>query len=202
MKMLKLTGAFALLAFTASVAAADAKAPAKPAPAPAKDAKPAPAKEEKIPPPKDARMGPPKPGPEMDKIKGWVGNWKCKGTTSDPGGQAIKTTSTIKVTKDLDGFWLSVVYTRAKNKELPMQFVGHAAIGWDSVAKSYAFIGVDNMGGWINLHAPDALAWTGDVGMMGQKAPATYTFTSPDPKHLTTVLNIGGKEVGKDECAK
>jgi hypothetical protein len=163
-------GTFVLLTtFSAGIAGAQPAAPAKPAePAakPAADKAAAPA----------APMQPPKPAPENDVIKRSAGTWTCEGTAKGPDGNEMKYKSTWNVKSVLGGHWHSIVYKRAKSGPMPA-FEGNATVGYNTAEKKYWFVGVDNMGGWIDLTSTDGAAYAGEGSPMGKKGPVKFTFT-------------------------
>ena len=139
MKSIKLVGMVVSLLFATSLAFAQDKAkPAAPV-APAAPAAPAAA----------APMGPPKPSPELDAAyKGMEGSWKCDTTFAanamGPGSPEVKAKTTIKIKKELGGFWYRGDYETKKTKDFPgMQ--GTVYLGQDG--KQLLTTSVDAMGG-------------------------------------------------------
>jgi hypothetical protein len=163
-----LMAAFALLT-TSSALAAEPPKPAEPA----KPAAEKPAAEKP-----GAPMQAPKPAPENDVIKKSVGNWSCEGTAKGP---ESKYKSTWSVKSILGGHWYGITYKRAKAGPMPA-FEGNATIGYSVADKKYWFVGVDNMGGWINLTSTDGATYTGDGTPGGKKAPVKFTFTGGKDK--------------------
>jgi hypothetical protein len=106
------------------------------------------------------KMEAPKPYAELDQIKPLAGTWSCDGKVpAGPMGPAHDTKATVSWKWELDNFWLIGSREVKKTKEMPMAFMGHVTIGWDKSQNKFVFVGVDNMGGWINL---TSTGWTGD----------------------------------------
>jgi hypothetical protein len=158
--------AFALL-FASTAAAQPAK--------PAEPAKPAAEK------PAAAPTAPPKPAPENDVIKKSVGSWSCEGGVKMGDNPEAKYKSTWTVKSILGGHWYSIAYKRMKMGGLG-GFEGDATVGWDAVGKKYWFVGVDNMGGWINLTSTDGAAYSGEGIPGGKKTPVKFVFSAGKDK--------------------
>jgi Protein of unknown function (DUF1579) len=182
-------------------------APAKPAaPAPAAAAaKPAAAPAAAPPPPA------PKPAPELEQLKYFEGNWRCEGKQpAGPFGPEHPYKSTFKMKKDVDSFWISLEYEQKKSKLHPMPIKAKGFVGFDSVAKKFFTIGVDNTGGWISESSTgwegDKLVFSGEGSMMGQKVAFRETYAKKgDKAFLWTGEMKMGKDfisVGSDDCKK
>jgi hypothetical protein len=186
-----------------------AAAPAKPAPAPAAAAKPAaaPAAPAAAAPPPPA----PKPAAELEQLKYFEGTWKCAGKQpAGPFGPEHDYKSSFKMKKDVDNFWVGLEYEQKKSKVHPMPIKAKGFVGWDSVAKKFVTIGVDNTGGWITESSTgwegDKLVFSGDGSMMGQKVSFRETYAKKgDKAFLWTGEMKMGKDfisVGTDDCKK
>jgi len=183
-------------------------APAKPAAAPAAASKPAAA------PPAAAAAPPPpapKPAAELDQLKYFEGTWKCAGKQpAGPFGPEHDYKSSFKMKKDVDNFWIGLEYEQKKSKVHPMPIKAKGFVGWDSVAKKFVTIGVDNTGGWITESSTgwegDKLVFSGDGSMMGQKVSFRETYAKKSDKaFLWTGEMKMGKDfisVGTDDCKK
>jgi hypothetical protein len=125
---------------------------------------------------KPAPMTPPKPAPENEVIKKSAGTWSCEGTAKGPDGQEMKYKSSWTVKPTLGGHWFTVVYKRSKSGPMPA-FEGNATVGFNVAEKKYAFVGFDNLGGWINLSSSDGALFAGEGSPMGKKGPVKFTFT-------------------------
>ena len=180
----------ALIAVPLAAFAQPAKAPAAGAPAvapkqpPAEPAKPAP-------------PAAPTPAKELDVAKPYAKNWNCTDSTN----AAEKKTSKLSWKLDVNKFWYAVRMDVAKSKTSP-GFTGVGYVGIDPVSKGWMFVGVDNMGGWINLKAPataltaDGAVFDGEAASMMGKAPAKFTFKH-DAKAKT--MSFAGEFGGKKE---
>jgi hypothetical protein len=191
-----------------AAAPAPAAVPAKPAaPAPAAvAAKPAPAPAAAAPPPPA-----PKPAPELDQLKYFEGSWKCEGKQpAGPFGPEHPYKSSFKMKKDVDNFWIALEYEQKKTKVHPMPIKAKGFVGFDSVAKKFVTIGVDNTGGWISESSAgwegDKLVFGGEGAMMGQKVSFRETYAKKGDKAFTWTGEMKmGKDfisVGTDDCKK
>jgi len=183
-------------------------APAKPAAAPAAAAKPAaaaPAAAAAPPPPA------PKPAAELDQLKYFEGTWKCAGKQpAGPFGPEHDYKSSFKMKKDVDNFWIGLEYEQKKSKVHPVPIKAKGFVGWDSVAKKFVTIGVDNTGGWITESSTgwegDKLVFSGDGSMMGQKVSFRETYAKKSDKAFlwTGEMKLGKDfiSVGTDDCKK
>jgi Protein of unknown function (DUF1579) len=186
-----------------------AAAPAKPAAAPAAAAKPAaaPAAPAAAAPPPPA----PKPAAELDQLKYFEGTWRCAGKQpAGPFGPEHDYKSSFKMKKDVDNFWIGLEYEQKKSKVHPLPIKARGFVGWDSVAKKFVTVGVDNTGGWITESSTgwegDKLVFSGDGSMMGQKVSFRETYAKKgDKAFLWTGEMKMGKDfisVGTDDCKK
>jgi hypothetical protein len=151
--------------------------PPKAADKPAAAAKPAAEPAPGGPPP-----GPPKPAPENEMIRKSNGTWKCEGTAKGPDGQDMKYKSSWLIKPALGGHWFTVVYKRSKMGPMP-PFEGNATVGYNVAEKKYAFVGFDNLGGWVDLLSADGAVFTGEGSPMGKKGPVKFTFTPGKDKN-------------------
>jgi hypothetical protein len=202
MTTIRFSGALTALVLASTSAASLAQAP-KPAPAPAAAAGP-PAVASAPPP------GPPKPPAELDQIKWLEGSWRCDGKA--PAGamgpeHAYK--STMKVKRELDGFWYSGDYEQKKTKDNPMAVKARSFLGFDPVAKKVISLGVDNFGGALQLTGPiagDKISTEGEGNNGGQKMGFKEVFTKTGDKSLTWHGELRmGKDwivVGDDACKR
>ena len=192
-----LTGLFTILALTSLAGASRAQAP-KPAAAPAAT------------PPPAGPPGPPKPPAELDGIKWLEGNWRCEGKApAGSMGPEHSYKSTMKIKRDLDGFWYAGDYEQKKSKENPVAIKARNFLGYDPIAKKVVSLGVDNIGGALQLSgtiAGDKIASEGEGNMGGQKIGFKETFTKTGDRALTWHGEVRvGKDwvvVGDDTCKR
>jgi uncharacterized protein DUF1579 len=126
--------------------------------------------------------GPPKPAPEMANLKYFAGTWKCSGDSpAGPFGPAHKTQSTITLKSDLDGFWYAGSVAEMKTASNPNPVKGMLHVGYDADAKQYVQVWLDNFGMHAVQMSPgwegDTLTFSGEQGVMGEKATAKDTLT-------------------------
>jgi len=191
------------------------KAATPPPPAPA--AKPAPAAAAKpaAGPASPAAAAPPPPAPkpaaELEQLKYFEGNWKCEGKQpAGPFGPEHPYKSSFKMKKDVDSFWIGLEYEQKKSKVHPLPIKAKGFVGFDSVAKKFVTIGVDNTGGWISESSTgwegDKLVFSGEGSMMGQKVSFRETYTKKGDKAFGWMGEMKmGKDfisVGNDDCKK
>jgi hypothetical protein len=216
MNTTRLIGTLTTLSLAVTSAVALAQAP-KPAAAPAAtDKKPmapaaaAPAAGGASPAAAAAPAGPPKPAAELDQLKWMEASWKCDGKApAGPMGPEHPYKSTMKVKRDLDGFWLATEYEQKKSKENPFSVKARGFLGYDPIAKKYASYGVDNVGGMIQLTGSlegDKLTSIGEGSMGGQKIGFQEVITKTGDKTLTWHGEMKmGKDwivIGDDSCKK
>jgi hypothetical protein len=117
--------------------------------------------------------------------------------------------STIKVKRDLDGFWYVGEYEQKKSKDNPMAVKARSFIGFDPVAKKVVSIGVDSFGGALQLSGAiegDKISSEGEGAMGGQKMGFKETYTKIGDKGLTWHGELKmGKDwmvIGDDTCKR
>ena len=119
---------------------------------------------------------------ELEQLKPFLGAANCKGQVEEsPFGPAHDTVGTMGGHKDPSGFWVLIHYAEKKTKENPAASSADERWGYDPGAKKYVALLSDSMGGYGMATSPgwdgDALVWTGEVTMNGQKLPFRQTFT-------------------------
>lgn len=162
------------------------------------------------PPPNVPPPGPPKPPVELDGIKWLEGNWHCDGKEpAGPMGPEHAYKSTMKIKRDLDGFWYVAEYEQRKAKDNPMAIKARSFMGFDPVAKKVITFGVDNIGGALQLSGTvegDKIASEGEGSMGGQKIGFKETFSKTGDRAFTWHGEVRvGKDwvvVGDDSCKR
>jgi hypothetical protein len=92
---------------------------------------------------------PPKPGPEHQKLAGFVGNWTTEGEiTENPFGPSEKWSA--KITAEWFSGHFAVVRHVDGTGSVTGENHGLDVIAYDSEAKAYTWYGVDNQG-WTGL---------------------------------------------------
>jgi hypothetical protein len=115
--------AMAAFAMPATVAAENAKPPAKPG----------------------AKIEMPKPAPELAEMaKGRAGTWTCKGKAWMPDGSEHAMTGAMKSRSDLDGFWIHDTWD-GKMDQIPFKFEAYTT--YDSKSKQLRRVVADSLGG-------------------------------------------------------
>jgi len=144
--------------------------------------------------------GPPKPGPEIDHLKFFEGNWRCDGKVpAGPMGPEHGFKSTFKVKRDLDGFWYVAEYEQKKSKENPVPIRARAYFGYDGGTKKYVLSVFDNVGGIVLETSPgwegERMIASGEGTAMGQRVGFRETFTKKAEKEMAW---LGEMKMGKD----
>jgi hypothetical protein len=111
--------------------------------------------------------------PEIEVLEPLLGNWACAGEFNS---NHAPIRSTISFEPQLDGAWLEVKH----KDEPPNRYVSQEMWGFDKDAKAFVAVIHDNFGGarlfsstgW----AGDALTWTGDTLMAGQKLAQRFVY--------------------------
>ena len=161
--------------------------------------------------PAGAPMGPPKPAPELDATyKALAGNWKCDTTfeanAMGPGSPEMKVKTTIKMKKDLGGFWYRVDYEAKKAKDFPgmkaIVYLGHDG-------KQLLTTNIDSMGGvgtGTGTVAGDTLTFNTDSYMMGMKMKTREIIQKKSDKEMSHQFEVdtskGFKLMGEDVCKR
>ena len=91
-----------------------------------------------------------------------------------------------------------------------MPIKGHGHVGFDTAAKKFVALGVDNVGGWITETSPgwegDKIVWTGEGSVLGQKIGFRETFTKKSDKELVWTAEMKMAKdwvlLGTDSCKR
>ena len=141
-----------------------------------------------------------KPAPEMEKMKGMIGTWKCDGKSADMGKptmHAIK--ANMKISSELGGHWMMVDYAEEKTKENAMPFAFKEAVGFDRASGKFHRMFMDNMGGTAMMSAmPSAdgkvMEWTGEAKMGEHKMPMKDVMTMKSDKETLVDVTMQGPD--------
>ena len=178
MRMIKLVS-LALVAAPALALADEAKAPAPrqaPVPAATRPGNAAGAAAVVAPPPKTPPPMPEmKPAPEVaEAAKAMSGSYKCKGNVMNPDGSSKPSLGSLKISADMDGYYLLVDLAQQKTKENPTPFKAHMFRTYDPSSKTWSMVMIATApGAPIVATTTDAMSgpvtWTSTGAMMGQK---------------------------------
>lgn len=153
-----------------------------------------------------APPAPPKVMAQLDALKG---TWLCHGDVpAGPYGPARKTTTDLQLASDLDGRWLSGRIADRPSKGTPQPFRGVVHMTYDTAAKAFLMLWIDNTGGRATQTAAgweaDKMVWSGEGLMEGQKIVSRDTFTrrGADLHHLGEMQMDGRWVVVQDEVCK
>lgn len=142
----------------------------------------------------DMMMGAPKPPEELQQLKDMVGVWKCEGKTTIAGREmADKSTATFMW--DLDKFFVSARMDSPKTRENPIGYKGRTMFGYDTGAKQFVSMGVDNMGGMSMMTSKgwsgDSMEWAGKAKMMGKEVDVREKVTKKGPREVSLSGGVG-----------
>ena len=151
----------------------------------------------------------PKPSPEMAKLDFFEGTWTCEGKMNDsPMGPGGKMSSTVRVRDDLNGHFQSGSVKGTMANMPPFEGMFHTT--YDSGAKQFVMLWVDNMGAWAKSNSSgwqgDKMAFEGEQHMGGQTMKGRDTFMrsgSDTMKHIFEA-QMDGKwmTMGEETCKK
>jgi hypothetical protein len=159
-----------------------------------------------------AAMQAPKPSAEWEAFtKGMDGSWKCETTmpagAMGPGSPEMKMQTSVKLKKDLNGFFMVGNYEVKKTKTMP-GMKGTFAMGAPD-GKTLVSTNMDNMGNTSFTSGPlgaDGGTITGEGYMMGAKVKFRETVQKKSDKELFHKVEIdsgkGFAAAGEDNCKK
>ena len=127
-----------------------------------------------------AAEAPPKPAAEMANLKVFDGSWTCEGTASPgpmgPGG-AMKGAVTSQT--DFGGYWQSGT-VKSTGGGMPGTMEGRFHMTYDSGAKQYVLLWLDNTGAWSQSTSKgwegDKMVFSGEMNWGGQKMQTRDSF--------------------------
>jgi hypothetical protein len=154
----------------------------------------------------------PKPSPEWEAFtKGLDGSWKCETTmpagSMGPGSPEMKMPTTVKMKKDLGGFFLLGNYEMKKTKTMP-GMKGTFSLGAPD-GKTLVSTSMDSMGNTSYATGPlgaDGGTTTGEGFMMGAKVKIRETVQKKGDKELYHKFEVdagkGFMTAAEDNCKK
>jgi hypothetical protein len=141
---------------------------------------------------------PPKPGPEVEKLKYFLGNWKQTGEVKPgPMGPGGKVTGTQKGALMPGGFYIEV--HGAGEAPGYGKFTSTAYLGYDPQEKTYTYDEFDSTGEHTVAKGTlegDTWTWTNEAKMGGKVMKGRYTekITSPTSYDYKYEASIDGGE--------
>ena len=149
-----------------------------------------------------------KPAPEIaDAAKAMVGSYKCKGVDFNPDGSSRPSLSTMKISSELDGFYILVDLQEQKTKENATPFKARMYRTYDADAKKWTNTMLATApGGPLTMTTTDTMGgqvtWSGSFSMQGH-AFTEKSHEEPDAKtksvHIWGEFSMdGGKTFNKD----
>ena len=154
----------------------------------------------------------PKPSAELDAMKFLAGSWTCETSmpagAMGPGSPASKASTSIVFKKDLGGFFYRGDFEMKAKTGPAMK--GSVFISHQPAANLFTLSSVDSMGGAELATSPgfqgDAIEFTGDAFMMGQKTKVRETITKAGPKEIVHKFEAdsgkGFESMGEDHCKR
>jgi hypothetical protein len=156
----------------------------------------------------------PTPSKELeDYMKKFAGTWKCDtrfpAGAMGPGSPEMTAKTTVKIKKDLGGFFYKGEFSLPKSKTMPMAMTGVFYLGYDPGQKQLIQFSVDNTGGAFMGAGPisgDSATWSGEGYMGGMKMKFRETLTLVAANQATHKIEMdmgkGMQLMGEDTCKK
>lgn len=154
------------------------------------------------------------PPSELDSnFKGFEGSWKCEAHmpagAAGPNSPESTTKSTVKIKKDLNGFWYVGEYEAKKGKTTP-EMKGEFFLGYNPNTKQTTMTNFDSSGGMVQSTGTgiqgDTLTFTGEGTHGGQKVKVRETMTKKGDKEVTRRVEVdsgqGYQPVVEETCKK
>jgi len=134
-----------------------------------------------------AKMEMPKPGPEVQKLGYFVGNWTSEGDMKEnPFGMPAGHFTGNDKCEWFTGGWQVVCHTTGKGPMGPMNGIG--IISYNGEEKMYSYYGIDNMGfAEMSKGNQNGNTWvyTADEKMGGKTFHGRYTMDTSSPDSYT-----------------
>jgi hypothetical protein len=154
------------------------------------------------------------PPSELDtNFKSLEGTWKCEARipagAAGPNSPESTTKSTVKIKKDLNGFWYVGEYEAKKGKTTP-EMKGEFFLGYNPNTKQTTMTNFDSTGGMVQSTGTgfqgDTLTFTGEGTHGGQKVKVRETMTKKGDKEVTHRVEVdsgqGYQQVVEETCKK
>jgi hypothetical protein len=141
----------------------------------------------------EAPQGAPKPGPEVQKLAYFVGNWKEEGKSTAHGMEG-PVSSTQKWEWESGGFFL---VGHSRNKSPMGEFTIMSVLGYDPASKMYTYNIFDSWGEAFlskGTVSGDTWTWTTEMTMGGKTMKSRTTWKEISPTKYT--LNYGSSTDG------
>jgi hypothetical protein len=135
------------------------------------------------------------PAPELGQLGFFVGAFACKGEAfRTPLGGPHPVERTIVGKMDLDGFWLFMRFEDKDTDANPMPVRGNWQLAYDARVKTFVALWTDNLGRWFPQVSTgwdrDAIAFTGEFSLNGQKGVVRDTFSKTSERSMTMTVEI------------
>jgi hypothetical protein len=152
-------------------------------------------------------MEEPKPPPELQELKGMIGNWKCDGKGT-AGPETFSMKGTAKFAFDYGDYFVVANIVGPKSKEMPGGYKETDFYSYDPAAKQFVLTGFDNMGGMTAMTSKgwegDTQSWAGKYKIGGHEMDAKLTVTRKGDKevHVVGTEASPGMTVTVDQTCK
>jgi hypothetical protein len=148
---------------------------------------------------------PPGPPSELGQLAFFAGDWSCTGKAeASPMGPAHATQGTVRIHKEIGGFWYVGHYEEKKAAGNSHPMVFHFLQGYDAAAKTFTMDCFDTFGGHCHQTATGwqdgKLVYTGESSGSGPATPVRDTFTKMGAAALEHAgeMQVDGKWVFTD----
>ncbi len=139
------------------------------------------------------------PTEQDEALKGFVGTWKCTGTSSTEFGADVPTTLSIAVKKDLGNRWLAVRTELVAKAKGSKPIVSNEVWGWSRARGGLVRNGATSLGGFLQSPSTgwvgDRFAWSGESAQRGKTAKEKFAFEKKSDKELAVELSLGVDEL-------
>jgi hypothetical protein len=142
-------------------------------------------------PPKAPDVMPP-PAPEVvAAAKVMRGRYRCKGFVMNPDGSSRPSVSSLKISSELDGYWILVDMAEQRTRANPHPFKARMYRTYDGQAHAWKMVILSVGGQSMTQTSTDtpgsAMTWTG-TGAMGGMHFTERAHEEPDARHRTVHL--------------
>lgn len=154
----------------------------------------------------------PKPGPELQKLEPFIGQWDCTGEvfTSQEFGPGHPEVATVSAKWILGGFWVELHFAEKKTAKSPEPLDVLNFLSYDNEIKKFVLGSLDNGGGYETAQAD---GWQGDlITFEGPIHNGTKTLIARDTFRKTGTTEIyhtftikvgeGWKKIEEDRCRR
>jgi len=148
----------------------------------------------------------PPPAPELVAAgKAMRGTYRCKGFNMNPDGSSRPSAATMRISTDLDGYWIVVELAEQKTRANPTPFKAKMFRTYDAKARTWTMVTLSIGGHAMTQTSTDPagadMTWTGSGEMQGMRF-TERSHEEPDVRHRTVHLwgeaSMDGRHFMKD----